>query len=97
VKALSHRSQTIQQHERSQAVIDERVRQMFRRLPLLVGFSLEQDLSIADVEVQTCPGCEWGDDVYREVDAEISALLDEIEHDDATELLRGRTFARVLH
>jgi hypothetical protein len=78
-------------------MIDERVRQVFRRLPLLIGFSLEQDLSIADIEMVVCPGCEWDEDVYREVDAEISALLDELEHDKASELMRGRTFARTLH
>ena len=78
-------------------MVDERVREVFRRLPLLLGFSLEQDLSIADIEMQVCPGCDWGDDVYGEVDAELSALLAELEQDDAAELLRGRTFARTLH
>jgi hypothetical protein len=96
VKALSHGPQS-PERQRSQAMIDERVRQLFRRLPLLLGFSLEPDLSIADIEMQVCPGCDWDDDVYRDVDAELSALLADLEHDGAVELLRGRTFARTVH
>jgi hypothetical protein len=77
-------------------LIERRVRQAFARLPLLLAVTFDQDLSLADVEVQPCPGCDWSDQVYDDVDAEISALIAEVKHAGASELLRGRTFARTL-
>ena len=77
-------------------LIEQRVRQAFARLPLLLAVTFDQDLALADVEVQPCPGCEWHDEVYIDVDAEISALVDELKRVGASELLRGRTFARTL-
>src|SRR5438105_9119735 len=82
--------------EPSQGLIEQRVREAFARLPLLLGVTFDQDLSLADVEIQPCPGCDWSDDVYGEVDAEISELIAELKHAGASELLRGRTFARTL-
>jgi len=81
----------------SQGLIDERVRQAFARLPHLLAFSFDADLDIADVEVSPCAGCEWGDELYEEVDAEIAALVSDLEENEASDLLRGRTFARTLH
>lgn len=78
-------------------MIEQRVRVAFARVPLLLAVSFAQDLSLADVEVQPCPGSDWSDDVYSEVDAEISDLLGEIKHAGLSEQLRGRTFARALH
>ena len=72
------------------------MREAFARLPLLLAVTFDQDLSLADVEVQPCPGCQWNDEVYIDVDVEISALLDELKRAGASELLRGRTFARTL-
>lgn len=83
--------------ERSRRLVDDRVRELFRRLPLLLGFSLDPDLSLADVEVPMWPGCYWGADVYAELDDRIAELVAEIEDNGAAELLRGRTFARSLH
>lgn len=77
-------------------MIERRVRQAFARLPLLLAVTFDQDLSLADIEVQPCPGCDWSDQVYGDVDAEISALVAEVKHAGASELLRGRTFARTL-
>ena len=77
-------------------MIESRLRQAFARLPLLLGVTFDQDLSLADVEIEPCPGCDWSDDVYGEVDAEISELIAELKHAGASELLRGRTFARTL-
>ena len=81
----------------SQGLIDARVRQAFKRLPHLLAFSFDADLGIADVEVSPCAGCEWGDELYEAVDAEIAALVSDLEDDEASDLLRGRTFARTLH
>ena len=77
-------------------MIESRLRQAFARLPLLLAVTFDQDLSLADVEVQPCPGCDWSDEVYIDVDAEISALVAELKHAGASKLLRGRTFARTL-
>jgi hypothetical protein len=79
------------------SLVEARVRELFRRLPLLVGFSLDAELSLADVELESCPGCQWSDEVYSTLDDEISALVAELEQNEAAELLRGRTFARMLH
>ena len=81
---------------RSQGLIEQRVREAFARVPLLLAVTFDQDLSLADIEVQPCPGCDWSDEVYLGVDAEITALLDELKRAGASELLRGRTFARAL-
>jgi hypothetical protein len=81
----------------SPGLIDKRVRQVFRRLPTLLAFSFDADLGIADVEVSPCAGCEWGDELYEAVDAELAALVSDLEADAASDLLRGRTFARTLH
>ena len=80
----------------SPGLIERRLRQAFARLPLLLSVTFDQDLSLADVEMQPCPGSDWSDEVYSDVDAEISALVAELQHAGASELLRGRTFARTL-
>jgi hypothetical protein len=95
MKALSDR--TPPAPPRSQTVVDARVREVFRRLPLLVGFSLDTDLCICDVELRAWPGFEWGDRVYGEIGAVLGELIDETENEGAEELLRGRTLARTLH
>ena len=82
--------------ERSEELIEAGVQQLFRRVPLLLGFSIQRDLSIAGVEVHTWPGLEWGEDFYDELHDQISAALVDLvnEREDAAELLRGRTLAR---
>ena len=95
MKTLPH-SRPTARRERSQALLDERVREAFGRLPLLLAFSFDHQLEIADIEVRMWPGCHWGNDVYREIGAEISALVADLRDAQAVELLRGRTFARWL-
>jgi hypothetical protein len=79
-----------------QMLVEARVREVFQRLPLLDGFSLDDDLWLCDLEVRAWPGCEWGDPVYREIGAAIAELIAEVEDEGANELLRGRSFARTL-
>jgi hypothetical protein len=81
----------------SQRLIDQRLREAFARVPLLLAVTFDQDLSLADVEVQPCPGGDWSDEVYRDVDAEIAELIAEMKQAGLSEQLRGRTFARALH
>jgi hypothetical protein len=64
-------------------LIDTRIHDLFERLPLLVAFGWR--------------GFKWGDEVYREINDEIWALVCDAEDEGANELLRGRTFARTLH
>jgi hypothetical protein len=59
-------------------LIEQRLRPAFARLPLLLAITFDRDLSMADVEVYPCPGCEWSDEVYGDVDDEISALVAEL-------------------
>jgi hypothetical protein len=75
---------------------DERVRETFRRQPLLEAFSFDETLELADIEVRRWPGVHWGVDVYQEIGEEISALLSDLQQAEVAELLRGRTFARTL-
>jgi hypothetical protein len=78
-------------------LLDTRVRRVFARLPLLLGFSLDSDLGICDVELRAWPGVEWGDPEYGEIGAVLAGLIAATEEEGAEELLRGRTFARALH
>ena len=96
-KPLPQRAPTTTRRELLQERINNRVREAFLRLPLLLGFSLDTDLAIGDIEVHACPGCEGSVNVYRAIDAEITALVEELAREAALELLRGRTFARTLH
>ncbi|HKQ29454.1 MAG TPA: hypothetical protein VJT77_12700 [Burkholderiales bacterium] len=79
-------------------VIETRMHELFQRLPLLLGFSIQDDLSIAGVEVHSWPGLAWGDDFYDELYDQISATLADVvnEREDLADLLRGRTLARTL-
>jgi hypothetical protein len=36
--------------------VDARVREVFQQLPFLIGFSLDRDLCVCDIEVDTLPG-----------------------------------------
>ena len=94
MKASENRLQE-ERRSRAEAIVEEHVHALFRRLPMLSGFSLRQDLEFADVAVQTWPGYSVGAELYQEL-VEMLAELTE-ERPDAVELLRGRTFARALH
>jgi hypothetical protein len=80
---------------RIEAMVEERVDALFRRLPMLSGFSLRKDLEFADVAVQTWPGCSAGAEFYEELVQALADLAEE--RPEAVELMRGRTFARAIH
>jgi hypothetical protein len=98
MKALSSHTQDIRR-ERSEAMIEARVLQLFQRIPPLLGFSVQEDLSIAGIELHAWPGYEWGKEFYDGISDEIAAALIGLtdEREDAAELMRGRTFARTFH
>jgi len=84
-------------HSLDEARVDERVRELFARLPSLVGFSVGQGLWLVDVAIDPWPGCRRLDQLRGEVGAALATLVAEAEDDGAEELLRGRTFARAFH
>jgi hypothetical protein len=84
-----------ERRQHTQAIVEEHVDALFRRLPMLSGFSLRHDLEFADVAVYTWPGYSAGADLYQELAQALAELAEE--RPDAVELLRGRTFARAFH
>ena len=85
--------------EHAEALIAKRAQELFERLPPLLGFSFDPELSGVEVELQRWPGHAWSDEVFDEVEAFIIDFASELaaEHPGGGELLRGRTFARNLH
>lgn len=86
------------------------IESLFQRYPALSGFSVrglrdvpdscsrtgnESELFVSDIGVLPL----LSEDQYGEIFQEIATTLSDLlaEHPDATELLRGRTFARTLH
>src|SRR5947208_15657426 len=86
------------ERERTEALIAARTRELFDRVPPLLGFSFDEELSACDVELQPWPGHTWGRDIYDEVRVLITDFALELAADPQGDaLLRGRTFARHLH
>jgi hypothetical protein len=98
------------ERESAIAALIVRMPALFRRLPMLSGFSvqdadtlaedrdlvpLDADLCIADVSVHAWPGLQATPAVCEEIVSEILELLEE--HPEVRELLRGYTFARAFH
>ena len=74
-----------------------RTEALFRRWPELRGFSLRADGSFSDGDVTCYPALarEHTNELFEDISG---ALLDLVEESpEAAELLRGRTFARLLH
>lgn len=77
--------------------IDARVREVFRDLPVLIGFTVDRELCVCDIEIDTWPGYPWDEDVYSNIGSTLSKVLGGIIDDGAADELRERTFARSLH
>jgi hypothetical protein len=81
-----------ERRQRSQAVLDKHMADLFSRLPMLAGFTLRHDLEVDEVTIHSWPGYVAGEALYKDL---MDALLELAEdRPDAVELLRGRTFAR---
>jgi hypothetical protein len=87
-----------------------RMAALFRRLPMLIGFTvresatlaadrqlaaLDTELSLADVAVQAWPGFHATAELHAEIAREILEVFEE--YPGARELFRGYTFARAFH
>ena len=81
--------------QHSEAIVAKHVRALFQRMPMLCGFSVQEDLEAIDVAVSSWPGHAVADDVYQDLMQALEDLADE--RPDAVQLLRGRTFARAFH
>ena len=81
------------QEHRLEASIDA----LFRRCPALCGFTVQEasGLFIGEITINPLAGPQGHSDLHGEIVAVLGALIDE--YPDARELLRERTFARVLH
>ena len=87
------------------------IESLFVRYPSLCGFSVhgldqlpdncsrsgdnDSSLFIGEIGISPPPGAEQRGEILREIAAALAELL--TEHPDADDILRGRTFARVLH
>ena len=80
--------------EQAEAFVAARMDALFKRLPVVCGFSVSQDLAVVDLTWHGWPGCAPGAELYEDIADAIGALLDE--RPEAVELVRGRTFARTL-
>lgn len=78
--------------------LEERLQSLFARFPELSGFAVRGDaeeLIVSDVGISPRPSAEQYGEIFQDIAATLSELLDE--QPEAGELLRGRTFARTLH
>jgi len=71
---------------------------LFERCPDLWGFAVQDkdnELFVSDVGITPRLSAEQYGDIYEDITQTLAALLDE--RPEVCELLRARTFARVLH
>ena len=83
---------------------------LFQRYPALAGFSVrgpcdipdscarsgdESELFVSDIGLAPSLTTEHYGEIFQEIAVVLAELL--AEHPEATELIRGRTFARTLH
>jgi hypothetical protein len=78
--------------------LDTQLESLFARCPDLWGFSVQDknnELFVSDVGITPRLSAEQYGDIYEDITHTLAALLDE--RPEVCELLRARTFARVLH
>ena len=93
MKTSEQQSEARLQH--TEAIVARHLHELFQRLPMLSGFWLGPDLELADLSVFDWPGYPPGRELYEEVMQSLVDLAEE--RPEAVQLLRGRTFARVVH
>jgi hypothetical protein len=93
MKSSAHRTEEL--HCRSEALVEEHFRALFRRMPMLTGFALRQDLEVDEITFHTWPGYTARQELYEELMQALADLAEE--RPESIEVLRGRTFARAFH
>jgi len=83
------------QSERADRIFEDRMARIFDQLPMLNGFCVQPDLSIAELSLHTWPGLDRSHAVAEELQRILEDLVDE--RPDVLKRLRGRTFARSFH
>jgi len=94
MKSTAQRSEELRRR-RSEALVEEHLAALFRRLPMLTGFALRHDLEVAEIAFDAWPGYTAQPELYEELAQTLADLAEE--RPETVELLRGRTFARALH
>ncbi len=80
-----------------QTRLDEEVGGLFERCPELCGFSVrgeKNELFVADIGIAPRLSAEQYGQIFQDIARTLADVLDE--DPEASELLRGRTFARAL-
>ena len=92
------------------APLPAQIESLFKRFPALCGFSVQgpdelpdsgsrsgdgSELFVADVGIAPPLGAEQSGEIVREIVSVLAEFL--AENPQADEILRGRTFARLLH
>jgi len=78
--------------------VEQQLQLLFSRCPELSGFSVRgeaDELFVSDVGVTPKLSAEQYGEIYQDIAQTLFELLEE--RPEASELLRGRTFARTLH
>ena len=94
MKSTAQRTEDLRRR-RSEALVEEHLDALFRRMPMLAGFALRDDLELADIAFDTWPSHAAEPELYEELAQTLADLAEE--RPETVELLRGRTFARALH
>lgn len=78
--------------------LEDQLQSLFSRCPDLCGFSVRgenQNLFVSDVGISPRLSAEQYGEIFEDIANTLSEVLDE--QPEASEWLRGRTFARTLH
>lgn len=78
--------------------LEDQLQSLFSRCPDLCGFSVRgenQNLFVSDVGISPRLSAEQYGEIFDDIAQTLSEVLDE--QPEASEWLRGRTFARTLH
>jgi hypothetical protein len=78
--------------------IQDELESLFARCPDLCGFSVrgdENELFVSDIGIAPRLSAEQYGEIFQDIARTLSELLEE--QPEACDVLRGRTFARVLH
>jgi hypothetical protein len=82
------------QDQRVREIFESRIAALFEQVPMLSGFYVQADLSVAELTIYTWPGWSASPDLREDVAHFVHEMVDA--RPDVAELLRGRTFARSL-
>ena len=83
------------QRQHAELIVSRHVRELFKLLPRLTGFRLGVDLAVVEVSASPSPALPGPRGLFPLV---MQSIVEFAEcYPDAVELMRDRTFARILH